>query len=100
MKGFLRALAVVMVIVGAIGCIGGIRAAWHDEEFYRAAEALTRHSADIPFQIEYYQAAGRHAGYILGAVVCALVGGVLSVMLFALAAILDRLERVEQRAVR
>jgi hypothetical protein len=89
-----------MVIVGVVGCIWGIRAAWHDEEFYRAAEALTRHSADIPFQIEYYQAAGRHAAYIFLAIVCALVAAILSVMLFALAAILARLERLEQRTAR
>ncbi len=100
MTRFLRGLGVVLLVIGVIACAWGIVAAMHDEEFYRAAAALERHSADIPFQIEYYQALGRHAAYLFVAMISAIIAAILSTMLFALAAILTRLDRLENRGVR
>lgn len=100
MTGLLRALAILLLIAGVLGCIGATRAAVNDEAFYHAAAALERHSADIPFQIEYYQALGKHTGYIIVAMMSGVVAVIVSTVLFALAAILARLGRLEERAER
>lgn len=98
--GLLRTLAIVVLVASILACAGGIHAARNDEVFYRAAAALERHSADIPFQIEYYQALGQHAVYLVGALLSGVVGVITSVVLFALAAILARLRRLEDTAAR
>jgi hypothetical protein len=92
--GYLRVLAVVLLVAGLLGCVLATSAALGDEAYYRAAGALDRHRDHILFQAEYQAALARHAAYIVAAVVCAVGGVVGSTLLFALAAVLRRLDRL------
>lgn len=94
MSAYLRLLAVVLLVAGIGVSALATRAALGDEAYFRAAEALERHSDHILFQAEYHAAFARHVGYILGAVLSAVGGVVGSAMLLGLAAILRRLDRV------
>jgi hypothetical protein len=91
---YLRVLAVLLLIAGGGVSALATRAALGDETYFRAAQALERHSDHILFQAEYHAALARHVGYILAAVLSGVAGVVGSAMLLALAAILQRLDRV------
>jgi hypothetical protein len=98
--GFLRALAVALLIGGLVMCAVAMQAAINDEAYYRTAAALERHADHILFQAEYQAALARHAAYLATAVVSAVAGVVGSAMLLALASILGRLHRLEASAAR
>jgi hypothetical protein len=98
--GFLRALAVVLLIGGIVTCVLATQALVNDEAYYRAAASLERHADHILFQAEYQAALARHAAYLVAAVVSAVGGIVGSAVLFALAAVLSRLHRLEASAPR
>lgn len=95
MRKLLRTLGVLLLVGGAVVCIASARAAVGDEAYYRAALALERHPDHILFQAEYHAALARHVAYVLTAVVSGLGAVIASVTLFALAAVLGRLDRLE-----
>lgn len=96
----LRLLAVVLLAAGLIGCLLSVQALVGDEAYYRALEALERHADHILFQAEYQAALARHAAFLVAAVVCGVAAVVGSAILFALAAILGRVDRLETNAAR
>jgi hypothetical protein len=98
--GFLRGLAVLLLIGGIIACVMATQAALNDDAYFRAAAALDRHADHILFQAEYQAALARHAAYLVTAVVSAVAGVVGSAILFALAGVLSRLHRLEASATR
>jgi hypothetical protein len=93
MKGYLRVLGTLLLVGGTVVCLMGISLTLGDETYYRKAMALERHEDHILFQAEYQAALLRHTAYIVTAVVSGLLATVGSVVLFALASILGRLER-------
>ncbi len=95
MTRILRVLALVVLVAGLVGCALATHAAWSDEAYYRALEALERHADHILFQAEYQAALARHAAILTAAVVCGVAGVVGGAILFALALILDRVVRFE-----
>ncbi len=95
MTRLLRALAVVLLVAGVLVAAVATQAALGDEPYYRAAAALERHTDHILFQAEYQAALARHAAYLVAAVVCGVGGVVGASVLFALAAILARVRRLE-----
>ena len=97
MTRLLRVLAAVLLVVGLVVSLLATQALLGDDTYYRASEALERHSDHILFQAEYQAAAARHAAYLVAAVVCSVAGVVGSAILLALAAILGRVERLEAR---
>ncbi len=96
----LRALAVALLIAGLLGSAAAVAAALGDEAYYRAASALERHADHILFQAEYQAALARHAAYLVAAIVCGIAGVVGAAILFALATILARVHRLEERTAR
>jgi hypothetical protein len=100
MSRLLRALAVILLIGGITVCVLATRAAVTDEAYFRAAEALERHSDHILFQAEYQAALARHVAYLVAAILSGLGGIVGGAVLFGLAAILARVRRLEAFAAR
>ena len=100
MTGFLRGLALLLLIAGIITCVMATQAVLNDDAYFRAASALERHADHILFQAEYQAALARHAAYLVTAVVAAVAGVVGSAILFALAGVLSRLHRLEASATR
>ncbi len=100
MTRMLRVLAAVLLIAGLLGSAAATSAAFGDEAYYRAASALERHADHILFQAEYQAALARHAAYLVAAIVCGIAGVVGASVLFALATILARVDRLEERAAR
>jgi predicted DNA repair protein MutK len=99
-RGLLRLLAAVLLIGGLIASLMATQALLGDGDYYRAASALERHADHILFQAEYQAALARHTAYLVAAVVCGVAGIVGGAILFALAAILTRVHRLEARAAR
>jgi len=95
MRGLLKALGAVLLLGGALVSVVSTRAAVGDEAYYRAARALERHPEHILYQAEYHAALARHVAYLVAAVVSGLGAAVGSVTLFALAAVLKRLDHLE-----
>ena len=90
MAGFLRALAVLVLILGfAIGTVAGWQLA-QDAQFREVAAAYARHPEHALFQGEYYAAAARHYGLLAAAVGGILGGTSLGGILLALAELLRR----------
>lgn len=100
MTGFLRGLALLLLIGGLVTCVMATQAALGDDAYYRAAAALERHSDNVLFQAEYQFALSRHVFCLFTAVVSAIAGVVGSAILFALADVLSRLQRLEASATR
>ena len=97
MPGYVRGLAVVLLLVGLGVCVVAATWAVGDEAFFKAREALERHPDHVLFQGEYYAALLRHLAYYVIAVVVGLLGVVASGVLFALHGVMLRLERLEAR---
>lgn len=93
MSAYLRVLGVVLLVAGVTGCVVATRWTLADDTYYRAAQALERHSDHIIFQAEYQASLARHVAYVAGAVLSGLGGVVGSAVLFGLAAILRRVDR-------
>lgn len=93
MPTLLRALGVMVIVLGLLVALG---AGWQlatDARFAEIAEAYARHPEHALFQSEYWVAAVRHYGE-MAAVVGGLVGGLsLGAMLFALAELVQRARR-------
>ena len=100
MTGFLRALALLLLIGGIFTSVMAAQAALNDDAYFRAAAALERHADHILFQAEYQAALARHTAYLVTAVVSAVAGVVGSAILLALAGVLSRLHRLEASATR
>jgi hypothetical protein len=99
MRGYLRALGLVLLIGGVGLCIVAAGMAIGDETFFKAGEALERHPDHVLFQGEYYAALARHIAYIAVAILSGAVGIVGSAVLFGLHAVLRRIERLEDTRV-
>ncbi len=97
MRGALRILGWVLLVGGVTAAALATRLAVTDEAYYRTLRAFERHSDHLLFQLEYQAALIRHVAYIVTAVLSALIGVVGSAALFALAAILGRLEACRDR---
>lgn len=64
MSGLLRALGVLVLVVGlGAAAVGGVRFAF-DTEFAEKAAAFARHPQHPLFQGEYWVASARHWGYL------------------------------------
>ena len=100
MTGFLRVLALLLLIGGVIASVMATQAALNDEAYFRAVSALDRHADHILFQAEYQFALSRHVFLVVTAVVSAVAGVVGSAILFALAGVMGRLHRLEASATR
>jgi hypothetical protein len=96
----LRTLAAILLVTGIVTSVFATRLVLGDDDYYRKAAALERHSDNVLFEAEYNMAASRHAAYISTAVVCGAGGVVGGAMLFALASILMRIHRLEERTAR
>ena len=93
MPGFLRALGILIVLIGlgVAGVSGWLLAG--DEHFREVASAYARHPEHALFQTEYWAAAARHYG-LLTAAAGGLLGGLsLGGILLALAELLRRVRR-------
>ena len=93
MPTFLRALGMILIVLGlAISGVSG----WllvADEHFREVAAAYARHPDHALFQTEYWTAAARHYG-LLAAAVGGLLGGLaLGGILLALTELLRRVPR-------
>jgi hypothetical protein len=95
MRGYLRLLALLLLIGGLALCVGAAGMAIGDETFFKAGEALERHPDHVLFQGEYYAALIRHIAYIAVAILSGAVGIVGSAVLFGLYAVLRRLDRLD-----
>lgn len=100
MSRLLHVLAAVLLVAGLLVSLLATRAALGDDDYYRKAAALERHSDNVIFQAEYQMALSHHAAYLATAVVCGVAGVVGGTILAALGAILGRMERLETRAQR
>jgi hypothetical protein len=97
MPGFLRVIGVVVLTLGlAAAAVTG----WllvRDAHFQEVAAAYARHPEHALFQSEYWIAAARHYG-LMAAALGGLLGGLaLGGILLALAELLRRVRRAEQR---
>jgi hypothetical protein len=90
---YLRALGMVVLVVGLIVCLFATRAALGDDAYYRAAFALERHADNVLFQAEYQFALSRHAALIAVAAVSGVGAVVGSALLLAMGSIMRLLER-------
>ena len=93
MPGFLRALGILVILIGltVAGVSGWLLAG--DEHFREIASAYARHPEHALFQTEYWAAAARHYG-LLTAAAGGLLGGLsLGGMLLALGELLRRVPR-------
>jgi hypothetical protein len=97
MASYLRGLAVVLFVGGVIIGVVSVFLAYNDIDYYKAAEALSRHEDHVLFQAEYYKMAARHFMYVMTALFAGIGGIVSSAMLFGLSAVLQRLERDRDR---
>jgi hypothetical protein len=98
--GLLRTLAIILLVAGLGVSVLATQAALGDEDYYRKAAALERHADNVLFEAEYNMALSRHAAYVGTAAVCGAAGIVGGAMLFALAAVLGRMDRLEANAGR
>ena len=97
MTRVLRAIGAVLLIGGLLGIGAATSAMLGDEAYYRTAAALERHADNVIFQAEYQFAAARH-GFLFAGILCGIAAIVGAANLFALAAILRRMHRLEERA--
>ena len=90
MAGFLRALGILIVLIGlAVAGVSGWLLAG-DEHFREVASAYARHPEHALFQTEYWTAAAKHYG-LLATAVGGLLGGLsLGSILLALGELLRR----------
>lgn len=95
MPAYIRLLGRLLLFGGLTVAVIAAVAAFRDQAFFKAGEALARHPDHVLFQGEYYAALLRHIAYILTALIAGLLGTVGSAMLFGLHAVMRRLERVE-----
>ena len=93
MASYLRGLAYFLLVAGVIIGVACAFWAWHDEAYFKAAEALSRHQDHVLFQAEYYAALARHLAYIITALFAGIGGVVSSAILFGLSAVLQKLDR-------
>lgn len=90
MSGALRALGVLVIVIGlGAGVVGGVRFAG-DVEYAEKAAAYERHAGHPLFQTEYWVASGRHWGYLTLALGGLLGGAVTGGLLLGVAELLNR----------
>jgi hypothetical protein len=93
MPGFLRALGVLVMVLGLATASVSAWLLASDEHFREVAAAYARHPEHVLFQADYWKAAARHYG-LLAATTGGLLGGLsLGGILVALAELLRRARR-------
>jgi hypothetical protein len=89
-SGALRALGVLVLVIGlGAAAVGGVRFAG-DTEYAEKAAAYERHQGHPLFQSEYWIASGRHYGYLALALGGLLGGAVTGGLLLGVAELLRR----------
>lgn len=99
MRGYLRSVAVVVVVFGVLVGVGFASAALRDEEFRVAALRKERNPGDVLFDTEFRVALARRVFLLYTATsgfVLAVIGGS---VLWGLASLHEKVERLERAAV-
>ena len=100
MRGYLRALGLILLIGGLATCAYATMLVVRDETFFKAGEALARHPEHLGFKSEYYEALIWHLAYLFVAVMTGLMGLIGSAVLLGLHAVMRRIDQVEAALTR
>lgn len=92
MPGYLRALGILLAVLGVIGSTWCAQGVLGDEAFFRAAKALEKYPGNVLYTTEFKMAEPRHMLLLAGAWASAPLGIVLGSICFGLGSLLARLD--------